>query len=286
MGFPSVIEYSGLKKDFYLNKGKYIFKLWGAQGAAPSCSTGGKGGYIEGLIWVFRKTHVFAYVGGMGNLDSANCVAGINQKLIPGGFNGGGKVWSSFYSGSGGGASDIRFDEDLLSRRVIVAGGGGGASFDSHGGHGGYPNGTQGTTDLKETTIHAYSLGLAGNQEGSEGHTNCSLSYCIENANIFVEGGFSNSVGVFGEGGNGLGRHCAGGGGGGGWFGGSGNYNAGGGGGGSSYYRSDFMFVKHQTGIREGNGRIEIVYAGDITCKTKTKLFSISSLLYHILIQS
>ena len=67
----------------------------------------------------------------------------------------------------------------------------------------------------------------------------------------FNKGGFPNSIGSFGCGGNGIGRNCGGG---------SGSNNAGGGGGGSSYIRSDFTQVSHITGNNLGDGKIIIQY--------------------------
>ena len=101
-----------------------------------NANNAGAGGYTSGLIKISHKTNAFLFIGGSGQYtykieerDNNNCYK--RENMIEGGYNGGG--WASnFYgadttgSGSGGGATDLRFDEPDLFHRVIVAGGGGG----------------------------------------------------------------------------------------------------------------------------------------------------------------
>jgi hypothetical protein len=83
------------------------------------------------------------HVGGAG-LDCDNTLT-----VLAGGANGGGVAGNAPYSGSGGGASDVRSSGDTLADRLIVAGGGGGSAVDGStthdGGHGGNPDGGGGS---------------------------------------------------------------------------------------------------------------------------------------------
>ena len=98
-----------------LSPGTYKIECWGAQGKDfyGDVGTGGRGGYVSGLIRFTEPQQLFVYVGGQG-------VAGPS-------YNGGGSS-----QGGGGGASDVRLtggewsDFESLMSRIIVAGGGGG----------------------------------------------------------------------------------------------------------------------------------------------------------------
>lgn len=135
--------YTGSKQTVTLQPGTYKLECWGAQGGY---SSGGKGGYAVGTIVISEATTAYIYVGGKGDYRASGASSG--------GFNGGGNAYSigNYYSGSGGGASDIRLGTDSLSARVIVAGGGGGAGrYNSTegwqaGGYGGGSSGGTGTT--------------------------------------------------------------------------------------------------------------------------------------------
>ena len=115
-------------------------------------SSAGAGGYTSGIIRIRSKTKAFLSLGGEGQYKykiekSREHSCYLKENMIEGGYNGGG--WSSnfysspkyFGSGSGGGASDLKFDENDLFHRVIVAGGGGGSDdfrgTDGSGGAGG-----------------------------------------------------------------------------------------------------------------------------------------------------
>ena len=254
-----------------LSKGVYRFELWGASGGSSPDSEPGKGGFIEGTTKIYEETKAFVFVGGKGNSDSTDCISMDLESyyILSGGFNGGGSTWTSQYGGSGGGASDIRINNKTLNDRVIVAGGGGGAAFSSFGGDGGYPNGTDAKCD---GYYAAKSLGAKGTQTKGGEFIECSLGYCIENNPKYVRNGFTNSIGEFGAGGNGMGRNCGGGGGGGGWFGGAGNYNAGGGGGGSSYISSSLVLISHITGEHIGDGKVIITYLSSLNDHCTNKL--------------
>ena len=260
------LKYTGKREIVTLPSGMYLFKLWGASGADAVSydtggGTGGKGGYVEGTITFFTRKRLFAYVGGKGVTQDICYPKGEVRKFYEGGFNGGGKSFSSGAGGTGGGASDIRLNDNFESR-IIVAGGGGGAGFASSGGYGGYPSGGNGTNTAK--TGHVRSNGIGGTQDSGGSQRDCS-SMCIEEeGTTYTNNGFSNSNGVFGEGGRGLGRYCGGGSGGGGWYGGGGTVNTGGAGGGSSYIDERFFGFKYENGVRTGDGEITITLIKNI----------------------
>ena len=133
-------EYTGNSQTITLPQGRYKLEVWGAEGGRNIDGSGntGKGGYSYGTINLTQKTLVYVYVG---NKPSEGTRA--NNKIISGGFNGGGSAWDcSEGSAGGGGATDMRISTDSLYARVIVAGGGGGEGEDGE--QGGYGGGTSG----------------------------------------------------------------------------------------------------------------------------------------------
>ena len=197
-------DYTGESIQGTLSPGTWLLECWGAQGGYRSDSNkGGFGGYSAGQIEITQPTNYFVYVGGSGNSGGS-----------AGGFGGGGSRAS--YPG-GGGASDIRIEQDSLYARVIVAGGGG---SDGHvGAPGGYGGGTTGGDYGNPGRNLGQTTGYYGTQ--STGGTQ-------------ISGG--SSGGTFGKGGYGYsgssGFHGAGGGG---WYGGGAGSADADGGGGSSY---------------------------------------------------
>lgn len=129
-------NYTGAVQSITLPKGTYKLECWGAQGGngangssgldSSSGAPGGKGGYSMGTLLLPAKTQIYVYVGGKGG-----CITSSTNDYN-GGFNGGGSggvSGSMSRSGGGGGATDIRFEQDSLYARVIVAGGGGATSW-------------------------------------------------------------------------------------------------------------------------------------------------------------
>lgn len=129
-------NYTGAVQSITLPKGTYKLECWGAQGGngangssgldSLSGAPGGKGGYSMGTLLLPAKTQIYVYVGGKGG-----CITSSTNDYN-GGFNGGGSggvSGSMSRSGGGGGATDIRFEQDSLYARVIVAGGGGATSW-------------------------------------------------------------------------------------------------------------------------------------------------------------
>ena len=112
---------SGKVFSAQLPGGKYKLEVWGAQGGSSDFFAGGLGGYSYGDLTLYaNRTNIYFRVGGKGKKGT----------VCDGGFNGGGKGYSSYdrIMCSGGGGTDIRLKADTLYNRVIVAGGGGGAA--------------------------------------------------------------------------------------------------------------------------------------------------------------
>ena len=130
-----------------LQRGYYLFELWGAQGGDGRYmneqifreNSGGKGAFVSGMITIKQKTKFYLYIGGKG--ENQNSIYKGDYSF--GGFNGGGNGGIDMNdpgdsnppeSGAGGGGStDIRLidesDDKLnsLKSRIIVAGAGGGS---------------------------------------------------------------------------------------------------------------------------------------------------------------
>lgn len=163
-GIKYTFDYTGRVQSIKLNEGKYKLEVWGAEGGNNGAFSGfaGKGGYSVGLLTLKSETTLYVYVGGTTN-------------SISGGWNGGGK---SFSSVGGGGATDISLygdegstdwnTENHFYSRIIVAGGGGGSSSsnnpDVFGGCGGGESG--GTHDISMVEPGTQT---AGNQFGVGG---------------------------------------------------------------------------------------------------------------------
>lgn len=114
-------EYTNAAQPFdVIVTGYYKFEVWGAEGGYRSSqSYSGKGGYSAGTIKLNAGDKLYVYTGGQGGATTCSTKT---SSICAGGFNGGGYRYN--YPG-GGGASDIRINEDSLLARVIVAGGGG-----------------------------------------------------------------------------------------------------------------------------------------------------------------
>jgi hypothetical protein len=203
--------------------GPYRLEVWGAKGGGNEgigSVQGGNGGYAAGTVYLDKGDVLHLYVGGAGKSSKG---------VVDGGSNGGGNnsnysASNKYYSGTGGGASDIRIGGESLHHRAIVAGGGGGA------GNGDFFN-----------NLHFWVGGAGGGLTGMDGKKPDSLSdlqYGRGGSQIGGGSGgknYSNYKGKFGSGGSGAATSATGGGGGGGWYGGGAGYNHGGGGGGSGW---------------------------------------------------
>lgn len=153
-GAGTVVWQSGTpgQHNFNASAGSYTLEVWGAQGGtgAGGGTAGGRGGYAKGDITLSAGETMRIFVGG-------------HPTNRDGGFNGGGRTYSS-QAGAGGGATDVRIGGTAFSSRVIVAGGGGGSQYRA-GGHGGGATGGNG--------VNGYgSPGLGGTQTAGGGGPN------------------------------------------------------------------------------------------------------------------
>lgn len=114
--------YTGSEQALILESGNYKMECYGARGGnGYGKSKGGYGGYVCGTTSLSKDTQLYLYIGQAGQ-DGNSRRASFNGGAIGGADNYG----SDENGGSGGGATDIRLNQDLSSR-IIVAGGGGGA---------------------------------------------------------------------------------------------------------------------------------------------------------------
>ena len=261
---------------------------------AQNSSVGGAGGYTSGYISLKQTTRVYISIGGEGVYEkgdlSNDCSNGPK-----GGYNGGGDA-CMYPSGSasGGGATDIRINENDLWHRILVAGGGGGS--DNNFGNEGYMKTDDGSGGAGGG-LEAQGFWIAGEYNGS---------YIAKQDSGFTFGNgesarIDKSNNPNGVQNSSLAMDRAGAGGG--WFGGFSSHNGdGGAGGGSSfaftsdyiipeseiesrdskyniiskkkyafpkgspYIVSDPVFVK---GIWHGNGQVKITYRPILKCSMK-----------------
>jgi hypothetical protein len=217
-----------------------IIETFGAEGGLrPDVGgTTGKGGQSKGSFVLKSGTNLTVVVGGKPADNNGTSVG-------PGGFNGGGTGGAGNASvrgaAGGGGASDVRLNGTGLANRIIVAGGAGGMA-NSIVGSGGGLVGTAGNNLVGDVVG-----GGGGGTQAAGG----------------AGGASGGSAGSSGQGGNGVSGVYGSGGGGGGFFGGgSGGTNSGNGGasgGGGSGFVADFATdVVFGTGVRSGNGLVEI----------------------------
>ena len=218
-------EYTNAAQPFdVIVTGYYKFEVWGAEGGYRSSqSYSGKGGYSAGTIKLNAGDKLYVYTGGQGGATTCSTKT---RSICAGGFNGGGYRYN--YPG-GGGASDIRINEDSLLARVIVAGGGGSDGATTKIGM--YGGGTSGGA----ATQSYGSYGYGGTQTGFTTTVTALTTQPTTNSS-------SNYPGGFGFGGFGVHQSSGyAGAGGGGWYGGCGSVPDGsgdddrGGGGGSGF---------------------------------------------------
>lgn len=218
-------EYTNAAQPFdVIVTGYYKFEVWGAEGGYRSSqSYSGKGGYSAGTIKLNAGDKLYVYTGGQGGATTCSTKT---SSICAGGFNGGGYRYN--YPG-GGGASDIRINEDSLLARVIVAGGGGSDGATTKIGM--YGGGTSGGA----ATQSYGSYGYGGTQTGFTTTVTALTTQPTTNSS-------SNYPGGFGFGGFGVHQSSGyAGAGGGGWYGGCGSVPDGsgdddrGGGGGSGF---------------------------------------------------
>jgi hypothetical protein len=127
-------EYTGGVQKFIVPAtGTYKLETWGATGGnRGGTGLGGNGGYASGEVELTQGEVLYLYVGGNGTTHK--------------GYNGGGHLTGTPCDSDGfncattvdiygGGATDIRYEQNTLYNRILVAGGGGSVgAVDSTGG--------------------------------------------------------------------------------------------------------------------------------------------------------
>lgn len=159
---PVKFSYTGQAQEYIAPvSGKYQIELWGAEGnyyaSGNSYQNTGKGAYVSGEIYLNKGTKLYVYVGQHSH-DSNSYSSSM--------FNGGTistPAWVGHYSGSGGGATDIRLtggnwdNFDSLKSRIMVAGAGGGNLYnhDNNWSKGSYAGGLQGGDFIWNSSFYA-----------------------------------------------------------------------------------------------------------------------------------
>jgi hypothetical protein len=261
------------------------FDVYGAQGghgAGYKAASGGLGGGARATLPVTPGQTFQITVGGVGGAGNVGSASHYQIASGAGGFNGGaiggatvGATNDYGSGGGGGGASDVRSDGSSLSDRIIVAGGGGGgggrggsACCNSDvAGSGGPGGGIAGGDGTNAPNTRPNGCGTTDESRGGfplHGAAGCGGTSAAGGA-----GGYSTS-GSLGSGGNGAGTGGAlggpGGGGGGGFYGGGGgdygDFSGGGAdrGGGSGYVEPGAAEVSMSSGVKSGNGEVDIIY--------------------------
>ena len=149
-GGDLAILYTSAKESVYTVPATATYKLevWGAQGGGTSTYYGGYGGYSVGKVNLEEGNTLYVNVGGQG---ASRLMLSDSVVIASGGYNGGGKGYSTGGTGGagGGGATHIATTSGTLSSLssnisaiLIVAGGGGG--YGSVGGSGGNAGGRSG----------------------------------------------------------------------------------------------------------------------------------------------
>ena len=308
LSYPCQFPYSCSPFEGFLGKGVYNIKICGANGGVkPEEQIEGKkesdhphaGGCTSGTILISSKTKIYVHLGGHGSQD------GTGSYRSHGGNNGGARGYFNPNPTSGGGATDIRFEENDVFHRVLVAGGGGGSdnidnNYYDNDGKGGSGGGT--TAQGWYTSNNKISTFPIANQ---------TFGFTFGNGEASLFTGSKHEFGVKEYQGT---DTC---GAGGGWFGGfASNYINSGCGGGSSYaltltspipqgiihYHDDeynlidqqeyafsnrkYIFYNdiYERGVWFGNGFADITFLGDLSMTCKKSLQTPHSILYFIMI--
>lgn len=109
-------DFTGEQQELLVGPGIYKLEVWGAESGTNSTSN--KGSYAKGYLKVTTPTKLYIYVGGKGTDKLASTTV-----RTPGGYNG---AQDCYNGSSGGGATDIRINEDNKNASVITANGGNG----------------------------------------------------------------------------------------------------------------------------------------------------------------
>ena len=222
-------DYTGGEQTFVAPvSGTYKLETWGAQGGDgyDNFTTGGFGGYSNGVLHLNTNKMLYVNVGGQGFANKSK-----DENLTSyGGYNGGGNSSNVFLNklvSGGGGSTHMAFVSGILSalkadndKILIISGGGGGTSYAS--------------------ASQISNGGAGGGYKGNAGTTNRTDSWCKNNARCVPGTGGSQESKKDNDFGTGL-SSGDGAGGGGGYYGGGGGGTVSGGGG--SGYIGNFLLT-------------------------------------------
>ena len=230
----AVYDYTGGLQSFTAPvTGTYDITAFGAQGGNYSRQLhGGPGAEIGGYVRLTAGETLTLLVGGQGEEYSGGGGGGGSFVVVTA------SKMALLVAGGGGGAGNSQVGKDGLKTNNGDAGGSGGGGLFGGGGGGGFGLNANGAAAV----FHGGSYGFSFLNGGAGGG-----------------GGIDGGSGGYGGGGGG-GSDGGGGGGGGGYSGGDGG-NAAGGSGGGSYLDASVKQLVAQSGVRSGNGEIDITFA-------------------------
>lgn len=137
-GFRKDAISSFIDKDGVCHKNTFASSK-GNVGCNKKGDRGGAGGYISGVISIRKTLRSYATVGGKGDYRyNEKVLSGSPNNYLPknwvkGGYGGGGHATNWYFrddfwgTGSGGGQTAVKFEQNDLWHRVIVSGAGGGS---------------------------------------------------------------------------------------------------------------------------------------------------------------
>lgn len=242
-------------KPFTLENGKWLFRIWGAQGGILTNQDCCKGAYSEGIFIAETSVTLYYFVGSKGSCSTS--------KLLTTKFQGGSNAIGSKYlkSCTGGSATFISRDKEA-TKLLLISGAGGGMGSPStfYGGIGGpFAGDGHGQASMIEVSkaILSRGKGATYSRPGDGGYYAGTNTYSACNATTgnFLKGGDAKSSAAGSSGGGGSG-----------YYGGGGGADIAGGGGGSSYASPDLYNVILLGGDRpfkSPSGSIETGHTGD-----------------------
>ena len=248
-------------EEIKLFPGTYRISLYGAQGGQCSTQTP-YGGFTTGILRNRQINKYYICIGGQGQNAT---------EVVEGGFNGGGKNsigrWKNC-SGSGGGQTDIRTEEDNPHSVIMVAGGGGGDGEHKNTFKAGRGGGTQGDSGTGNDSFGRPGSILTGN--GAGGHyTPNGYEECSAESGETGKGGNACSTALGSAGGGGAGH-----------FGGGGGADLSSGGGGCGFFSSIIKNGKSSFSTNKGDGVaiIQSVFLIE-TCQCRQSFLSLVTLV-------
>lgn len=251
--------YTGQTRTFTVPAGVFSLDvaMSGAEGGKANVYQGGasgKGGYLSVSVSVNPGDVFKVQVGQQG----VSFGVGAQTGSVPAGgwpTGGNGAIAGSWYGAGGGGSTQLIRVANGVDTVVAVAGAGGGAGAFMWGGAGG----VTGENTYSDTTPFTITRDATGGNGTTGG-----VGACTDDGTCSGNGGQL-------QGGNADTDSYGGGGGGGGYYGGGAGIGNGGGAGGSTWWNTTYVTAtNNQTGVREGDGLMEITYTALNPCMAGT----------------